>query len=167
MLFHNIVLEHLATESADGVAASLACYRDSPPEIKALPLVGRLAEALYAVQADIQRMRASFQHEKGRGMDVSRFGYTLAVEDYEKPAPTPSEDAARMDYVLRQAKRDPHAQPQPSPKGQQSQTPRQGGGGGGFWQARRQQKKAEKAKAGSGKAPFYGYTGAKNGKKKT
>ena len=99
-------------------------------------------------------------------MDVSRFGYSLAVEDYEKPAPTPSDSAARMDYVLRQAKRDPQGQLQP-PKVQQSQTQRQGGGGLGFWQARRQQKKADKAKGGSRKAPFMGYSGAKNGKKKS
>ena len=98
-------------------------------------------------------------------MDVSRFGYQLAVEDYEKPAPTTSESAARTEYVLRQAKRDPQGQ-QP-PKVQQSQTRRQGGGGTGFWQARRQQLKADKAKGGSGKAPFMGYSGTKNGKKKT
>ena len=76
-------------------------------------------------------MRDSFQHEKGRGMDVSRFGYSLAVEAYKKPAPTPSDSAARMDYVLRQAKRDPQSQLQP-PRIQQSQTQRQGGGGLGF-----------------------------------
>ena len=59
-------------------------------------------------------------------MDVSQFEYALAVEDLEKPAPTPSEDAARTVFVLRQAKRDSHGQPQPPPKGQRSQIQLQG-----------------------------------------
>ena len=145
---------------------ALVCYRDSSQEEKTLPLVGRLAEALYAAQADIRRLRESFQHEQGRSMDVSRFGYRLAVKEYERPAPTTTDSAARMEYVLRQAKRDPHSLQQP-PSVQQSQTPRQGGGGSGYWQACRQKMKAEKAKGGSGKAPFVGYSGAKNNKKKS
>ena len=77
-----------------------------------------------------------------------------------------SDSAARMDYVLRQAKRDPQGHQQPS-NVQQSQTQRQGGGGSGYWQARRQNLKADKAKGGSGKAPFFSYSGTKNSKKKT
>ena len=68
---------------------------------------------------------------KGIGEWTCRFGYRLAVEDYERPAPTTSDSAARMDYVLRQAKRDPQGQQQP-PNVQQSQTQRQGGGGSGY-----------------------------------
>ena len=109
-------------------------------------------------------MKASFEHERGRSQDTSRFGYQLAVEDFERP--TASADAVRMDYVLRQAKQDSGGQPQSLVP--QTQTPRQGGGGGaGFWQKRKQLKKAEKAKNASGKAPFFGYSGAKNAKKKT
>ena len=75
VLFHNLVLDHLANATGDGVAAALACYGSSSREDKALPLVGRLAEALFAAQADIQRLRESFQHEQERSKDVSRFGF--------------------------------------------------------------------------------------------
>ena len=165
-------MEHLASATVDGVAAALACYSESPGDERSLPLVGRLAEALQAAQADIQRLRESFKHELERGMDVSRFGYRLAVEDFERPAPTTTSSAARMEYVLRQAKRAPQGQQHQALGVQQSQTLRQGGGsssggGSGYWQARRAKLKAEKAKGGSGKAPFVGYSGAKNGKKKT
>ena len=150
------------------MAAALACYEAGSRGDKALPLVGRLAEALFAAQADIRRLRESFKHEQERSMDVSRFGFKLAVEDYERPAPTTNDSAARMDFVLRQAKRDPVSRQQP-PFVQQSQNQaqRQGGGGSGYWQARRQRLKAEKAKSGSGKAPFVGYSGTKGGKKKS
>ena len=160
-------MDHMARVTEDGVASALMCYRDSPSEDKALPLVGRLAEALYAAQADIRRLRESFQHEQERGMDTSRFGFRLAVEDYERPAPTTSDSAARMEFVLRQAKRDPPSHQQPQPVQQSQSAQRQGGGGSGYWQARRQRLKAEKAKGGSGKAPFVGYSGAKNNKKKS
>ena len=162
-------MEHLASATVDGVAAALTCYRESPGDERSLPLVGRLADALQAAQADIQMLRESFKHELERGMDVSRFGYRLAVEDFERPAPTTSSSAARMEFVLRQAKRAPQGQQQALGV-QQSQTLRQGsgnGGGSGYWQARRAKLKAEKAKGGSGKAPFVGYSGAKNGKKKS
>ena len=150
------------------MAAALACYEAGSRGDKALPLVGRLAEALFAAQADIRRLRESFKHKQERSMDVSRFGFKLAVEDYERPAPTTNDSAARMDFVLRQAKRDPVSRQQP-PFVQQSQNQaqRQGGGGSGYWQARRQRLKAEKAKSGSGKAPFVGYSGTKGGKKKS
>ena len=167
ILFHNLVLDHLANATEDGVASALACYRDSSQEEKTLPLVGRLAEALYAAQADIRRLRETFQHEQERSMDVSRFGYKLAVEEYERPAPTTNDSAARMEFVLKQAKRGPTSQQQPPVQQSQSQAQRQGGGGSGYWQARRQRLKAEKAKGGSGKAPFVGYTGTKANKKKS
>ena len=158
-------MDHLAEATEDGVATALACYGSASQDDKSLPLVGRLAEALFAAQADIRRLRESLKHEQERSMDVSRFGFKLAVEEYERPAATTTESAARMEYVLKHAKKDPSSFQQPPV--QQSQTPRQGGGGSGYWQARRQRLKAEKAKGSSGKAPFVSYTGTKNGKKKT
>ena len=152
----------------EGISAALGDYAASlDGDSGDLALPRRLAVALQAALQDVRHMKASFEHERGRSQDTSRFGYRLAVEDFERPSPTASADAVRMDYVLRQAKRD--SGPPQSPV-LQTQTPRQGSGGGGgagFWQKRKQQKKAEKAKGASGKAPFFGYSGSKNAKKKT
>ena len=168
VLFHNMVLEHLATATMDGISASLGRYTaslDGDLDPRDLVQSRRLETALRAALHDVRQMQSAFEHERGRSQDTSRFGFRLAVEEFERPAPTASEDAVRMDYVLRQAKRDSGGPPPPHVP--QTQTPRQGGGGGsGFWQKRKQQKKAEKAKGSSGKAPFVGYSGVKNAKKK-
>ena len=170
VIFHNMVLEHLAAATEDGISAALGSYSaslDGDLDPQDLLQSRRLAAALQAALKDVQRMKVSFEHERSRSQDTSRFGFRLAVDEFERPAPTASADVVRMDYVLRQAKRDSGGQPQLQPQVLQTQTPRQGGGGGtGFWQKRKQQKKAEKSKGASGKAPFIGYSGAKNAKKK-
>ena len=115
VLFHIPLLGHLAAASADGVAAGLEDYRACLGEDGDLPLARRLAGALLAVLVDLNLMRGPlFAHEKGRGIDTSRFRLCAGSEYFEKPAPTPSDDAARLEYVLRLAKRKPKPTSAPS-----------------------------------------------------
>ena len=109
VIFHNMVLEHLAAATMKGLSAALGDYSaslDGDLDPRDLVQSRRLAHSLQAVLKDVQQMKSSFEHERSRSQDASRFGFHLAVEDFEQPSPTASADTVRMDYVLWQAKRD-------------------------------------------------------------
>ena len=166
MVLQNVLADELAAEALEGL--SLGSQGVDEQAVRAggdaaAKIVSDLLGIINQAAGDFRLLRSAFKYDCGRALETSRYGYKLAVSDFESEDPTDTEDRRRMEHVLKLAGRAAYQNQQMHP---QTQTPSWAWGSSGSNSQAGQQSQQKKKKrsnrsgrggknGGSGKAPFY------------